>query len=428
MTRRIPFNPVRSSPAFERQQQFRVPFIDERRLSFSYPSFGADPELAPPTTPPATTPPEAEPPPPVPSQVRGIFAQRRQERERGGDQAGPPDTHGAAAGETDDFGEFGKSVAFGLGMTSGLGALGTMGALGAGLAAGVDPRDIGVVSALESLHADPEPDVAEPAPEPEPAAAPAPAAGTPGAAGGGGGGGPDLSVGGRGGYGGRGFADTPAAMGDPGAQSAPGGVGRTGDPIGGGGFGGGAVAGAGGSRGVGGYGSSGRGASDPGVAGVAGGVSGRGAGGRRGHGDNARSSGFGRGGSTGSQFGGGGRETGIGGGGHGEGAGSGSCFISSATVDAFGWPDNCGSLQLLRWWRDHVLRPVPGGEQAVEFYYDCAPQIVRAINARPNSAAIYAMIWRRFLRPFIAAVASGRNRRAFVIYLTMIEALRRSFR
>ena len=420
---RIPYNPVRESPAFRRQQQFRVPVIDERRLSFSYPSFGADPELAPPvsTPPPPTTTPEPEPPP-SPAQTRGVFQQRRQERERGGDQAGPPDTHGAAAGETDDWGEFGKSVAFGLGMTSGIGALGTMAALGAGLAADVDPRDIGLVSAIDSLHAEPEPDVAEPEPEPEPEPA-APAPGAPAAGAGAGRGGADLDAGGIGGYGGRGFADTPAAMGDPGAQSAPGGVGRTGDPIGGGRAGGG-TASAGARGGVGGYGSSGRGASDPGVMGVGGGVTGRGIG----HGDNAGSRGFGRGGSTGSQFGGGGRETGIGGGGHGEGAGSGSCFISSATVDAFGWPDRCRPLELLRWWRDHVLRPVPGGERAISFYYDCAPSIVAAINARPNRDEVYAMVWRRFLRPFIAAIAAGKNRRAFTIYMTMILALRRAFK
>ena len=73
------------------------------------------------------------------------------------------------------------------------------------------------------------------------------------------------------------------------------------------------------------------------------------------------------------------------------------CFLTSACVTAKGLPDDCEELQTLRQYRDHYLRNTPDGDKEIEEYYRLAPEIVKAVNARPNADTIWERIYRELV-------------------------------
>jgi len=63
----------------------------------------------------------------------------------------------------------------------------------------------------------------------------------------------------------------------------------------------------------------------------------------------------------------------------------GRCFITTATCETLGKPDNCYELNLFRDFRDNWLERQPDGKALIQEYYDVAPKIVNSINKRKDA-------------------------------------------
>lgn len=99
------------------------------------------------------------------------------------------------------------------------------------------------------------------------------------------------------------------------------------------------------------------------------------------------------------------------------------CYISTATCASLGLPDDCEELTLLRFYRDSVLLRTPEGRRDVQTYYDTAPQIVAAIDARPDAAIIYRDIFAKSLAPAIAALRRTDFDQAYTLYRQLVTQL-----
>lgn len=104
-----------------------------------------------------------------------------------------------------------------------------------------------------------------------------------------------------------------------------------------------------------------------------------------------------------------------------ESSGDWRCYITSATVSSMNLPDNCDELNTLRWFRDHVMMCSDQGRREISNYYQTAPQIVTAINQRPDANQIYQEIFYRHITPSVSAIINGRHHDAYAIYKSMVS-------
>lgn len=65
------------------------------------------------------------------------------------------------------------------------------------------------------------------------------------------------------------------------------------------------------------------------------------------------------------------------------------CFITTAVCQSLGLPDDCEELQTLRWFRDNVMAKTEAGRKKIDWYYQNAPKLVEALNARQDVFLIY---------------------------------------
>ena len=100
-----------------------------------------------------------------------------------------------------------------------------------------------------------------------------------------------------------------------------------------------------------------------------------------------------------------------------------ACFITTAITKALGKPDDCDELQTLRSYRDNWL--VSNHPMAIAEYYRVAPDIVKAIDAKPDANALWATLYEDFLVPALSEIADGNNESAYLIYRGMVDAARR---
>ena len=96
------------------------------------------------------------------------------------------------------------------------------------------------------------------------------------------------------------------------------------------------------------------------------------------------------------------------------------CFITTAVCESQGKADDCEELQILRAWRDNVLRMMPGGEAMISVYYRVAPMALQAIKAREDAAQILEEM-RGYIARALDAIAHGENVHAFGIYCSLLE-------
>jgi hypothetical protein len=99
------------------------------------------------------------------------------------------------------------------------------------------------------------------------------------------------------------------------------------------------------------------------------------------------------------------------------------CFITSATCETLGLSDDCDVLMRLRWFRDKVMLSDTDGRHEVEEYYDTAPMIVAAIDARHDRRRIYEWIFWQYLRPAVAAIEQCDYKRARELYRVLVGRL-----
>jgi hypothetical protein len=106
------------------------------------------------------------------------------------------------------------------------------------------------------------------------------------------------------------------------------------------------------------------------------------------------------------------------------GAKSGCCYLTTAACRSLKLPDDCRELEVLRWFRDHVLLPTPSGRRAVEEYYQRAPSVVSRIDRRPDAARVYRAIHRLAISPAVEMVEGGDFAGARRLFETLLRATR----
>lgn len=108
--------------------------------------------------------------------------------------------------------------------------------------------------------------------------------------------------------------------------------------------------------------------------------------------------------------------------------GGGGCFITSAVCESFDKPDDCAELTAFRYFRDNWLINQPDGQQLIDEYYAVAPEIVRRINERADSAEIYLEIWVEYLDPCYDLIQRGEYLACKQKYVEMVRRLQREFK
>lgn len=103
------------------------------------------------------------------------------------------------------------------------------------------------------------------------------------------------------------------------------------------------------------------------------------------------------------------------------------CYITTAVCDTLGLPDDCDELTTLRWFRDEVMERTQAGREEVAEYYRTAPKIVKAINERPDSDALYRRLYLTSIQPAVLAVRRGHMQAAHTLYCEMVNSLNRLF-
>lgn len=71
----------------------------------------------------------------------------------------------------------------------------------------------------------------------------------------------------------------------------------------------------------------------------------------------------------------------------------GGCYLTTACIRSEGLPDDCLELTALRSFRDYELLRTQEGKKLIEEYYKLAPQIVSAINLRPDATGIWKQVY-----------------------------------
>lgn len=96
------------------------------------------------------------------------------------------------------------------------------------------------------------------------------------------------------------------------------------------------------------------------------------------------------------------------------------CFITTATCDTLGKPDDCRELTAFRAFRDGYLRAQADGAGLIDTYYAIAPGIVTAINTADDPKTVYPAIWKRYLAPCMDALEQGEPEKCKAIYTDMV--------
>jgi hypothetical protein len=103
------------------------------------------------------------------------------------------------------------------------------------------------------------------------------------------------------------------------------------------------------------------------------------------------------------------------------GGGGGGCYITTAATKHGGLSDDGAELNTLRQFRDGVMAQTPQGQAEVQRYYEVAPKVVAAIDARPDADAVYKRLSEEFIKPAAGMVQQGDFEGAFDLYRKMTE-------
>lgn len=102
------------------------------------------------------------------------------------------------------------------------------------------------------------------------------------------------------------------------------------------------------------------------------------------------------------------------------------CFITTATCEALGRPDDCFELRSLRQFRDRHMMATLAGRKQVREYYELAPQILASID-NSESARSLGWIYFKYVLPSALLAALRCDRRAEDIYQLMMRRLKRRY-
>lgn len=108
-------------------------------------------------------------------------------------------------------------------------------------------------------------------------------------------------------------------------------------------------------------------------------------------------------------------------------SGSGGCYLTSACVQARGLPDDCEELTALRRFRDSYLRKTAEGQADIDHYYAFAPQIVQAINARPDAKEVWDRVYDELVLPCVNRIRAGQLAETYQHYKSYSLKLERAY-
>lgn len=69
------------------------------------------------------------------------------------------------------------------------------------------------------------------------------------------------------------------------------------------------------------------------------------------------------------------------------------------------------------------MSAIPGGADDIKEYYRCAPAIVAAIKACPDSLEVFGRIYSELVRPCVELIEAGKNSEAYAEYKDYTKAL-----
>ena len=95
---------------------------------------------------------------------------------------------------------------------------------------------------------------------------------------------------------------------------------------------------------------------------------------------------------------------------------SGGCYLTSACTAARGLPDDCHELQTLRHFRDNWLKKQPDGVLLIARYYEIAPKIVTAIDAREDRLDVYERIYQELVTSCVKMIEEENFQDALELY------------
>ena len=99
------------------------------------------------------------------------------------------------------------------------------------------------------------------------------------------------------------------------------------------------------------------------------------------------------------------------------------CYITTATCEEYGKPDDCYELTAFRGFRDNWLINQPDGKALIERYYSTAPAVVELINKQPNRTEIYHYINDTYLSKCLRYIENDENEKCKETYVNMMEYL-----
>lgn len=105
------------------------------------------------------------------------------------------------------------------------------------------------------------------------------------------------------------------------------------------------------------------------------------------------------------------------------------CFITSAVCKILGKPDDCPELTAFRVFRDTYMANKKGLNQEVQKYYEIAPAICAAIDAKGDEFAKqeYARIWDKYLSKAFKALKDNKLDKTYEIYKEMVLSLEEDY-
>ncbi|UOF80731.1 hypothetical protein [Caudoviricetes sp.] len=113
-------------------------------------------------------------------------------------------------------------------------------------------------------------------------------------------------------------------------------------------------------------------------------------------------------------------------GGGGGGGGGAGCFLTTAAVDHMNEKDDGEVLSTLREFRDTYMKKNKEKSKDVAWYYDNAPKIVAAIDARQDAKTLYTKMYNRYIKKAYRQIKNGDLEEAYTTYKAGIDFAKKS--
>lgn len=103
------------------------------------------------------------------------------------------------------------------------------------------------------------------------------------------------------------------------------------------------------------------------------------------------------------------------------------CYITTIICEILGYPDDCEVLQVLRGFRENVLKMNPTYLPILYEYDQVGPVIAEALRMDAQNKRLAMELLQAFLIPCTLAIKAGRYDEAIAIYTNMVNVLKSRF-